>query len=892
MRSLRLLALMGILLAGAFVAPLGYVPNVEALAATDLTWAIKDTGRAASNVDTTMARDSGSALVMAREASTGTNNNHAFGRTTDGWSSTTYTNVDSANGVGLSRPLALANPSDGTWISLAYHSQEYCIRSYKSTDNGGTWGSAVAAFDLSGGCSSGADIAGNVLTGTTTPNGRIIGAVPGVTSSAYFFTSTDQGDTYSQSAFTARHCLQPYIAAASNTQFHIVCFAGSPTRSLYHYVSTDAGDTWAETLLGTNTDGMRVHVAAEDTSNTLATVVNIVTGTLSSYRSTDGGSSWSAVGTLTANLRFGELLPLGNGIYVQGGPDIDTSGQIKYVLTDDHGSTWTKGTIQSTAPTTSDFQVGMAYECSSKTLYSAFMGASNKIQVASTTSASFGDCPVEAPSGPCPTEAAACSEDAFRVYPSSIRTDWTGDSVYSLESWVGGKDPDVPLLTRWKTSLGVRSQAETCYTGQQADQQVLNVLPSTVVATACGDTSATIWWYPADLRDTAENGTVGTREIWNVECGDDPTTARVPCHVKLTGPSELRLFEALAAQLTAYSDRQWDFWYDDSFTAGTWATSAFPSYPYDIAIDRHSRIAYVVTYDGGLRGYRAETGSLALRDDSISGQQVEAYKHKVYVGTPSGITGYTFSDNTLTPFTNTTTHTLEPAAYSFNFGAGMRLSRDGAYVVWWDDTNVALLNATNLTHVLWSSTTPDTITAADLDIGNNYLYVGTKGLVLARFDLFDYTTAWGADGGEGMLNPVPGAAGSPIQCTFTSTTSDFGAAQTCVPDTHSDDVTFSVRNPVSQPSGRSIFGVPFDDGAQAMGVGIGGFAWFLGLVLVVMIAVAAYAYTQSNLMGSLGAILGLGMAVAFGLIPPWFIILFVFAGALWMALRRSRGAVG
>lgn len=221
-------------------------------------------------------------------------------------------------------------------------------------------------------------------------------------------------------------------------------------------------------------------------------------------------------------------------------------------------------------------------------------------------------------------------------------------------------------------------------------------------------------------------------------------------------------------------------------------------------------------------------------------------------------------------------------------------SRDGAYLVAWNGNNVWVIDtATNA--ITYDLTTGGNVNRCSIDTANNYVYCSTDAgnNPIEKFAVFDGTTSLAGDGGAGTPNPLPDTA--PLTTGSGTTSGGGGGVGTggSTVGTSGGQVT----------AGQGGFIIVEEEGFVAKqakmlsdnwGVSIDGAKWLLGLVIIIFVAAlvaSKFSGAAAAIMAVIGTLGGLGLAVALGVIPVWFLITIVLVIVIMVsrALTPAKG---
>lgn len=415
-----------------------------------------------------------------------------------------------------------------------------------------------------------------------------------------------------------------------------------------------------------------------------------------------------------------------------------------------------------------------------------------------------------------------------------VRTDYEmgNHSVYVRE----GSQNIVWRLNQTLTELGTTTQCRTS-DGLLTSSGVDHGLTVTV------DGNPAWWCFDTGGRPTISysNPTLSPRTYTTIQPG---TTGGA------VGPLESFTGNVLSG-MTA-GNPNWYGGADAANGALTWlVTPANDLTLRDLDLEKWGSNRTFVLYSDKLEG-RTVDGTKFLEVAQSFGTGVAAHNSTLYFSSPSTLTRYAVSGGTVT---------LEDTASTTASVAGVRVTKDGRYVVTWSATDARVFNATNLDLLVTVGPLSD-VRAADIDALNNYLYVVTK-TGLFRFQIWDETVGFGGNDPDGA-NPPP--AGDPFD-PF---------------DTVGDDPGIPAPPPA-----------PFIDPAPLVDSGFfpteGAARAFLGLLLVAMVVAAFWVLTESKAVTIFGAGLGFTVATLFEFFPLWAAAL-IFALMATLVVLRLRGS--
>ena len=209
---------------------------------------------------------------------------------------------------------------------------------------------------------------------------------------------------------------------------------------------------------------------------------------------------------------------------------------------------------------------------------------------------------------------------------------------------------------------------------------------------------------------------------------------------------------------------------------------------------------------------------------------------------------------------------LETASKDVDAGrGGLRVSKDGAYLVTWGADNVVRLLASSDLSVLATTPALTGLRAADIDFLNNYLYT-VKTTAVQRFPVFDFTSSVAGAGGAGSENPPPAA--NPFTDVQAVDTSD-GA-----------------------PPGPVVVAPIFDLAPMNEHFGESGSRMFMAVLTIAGVFGGFYFLTNNaKIAGFVGAPLGFFLSVGFGFVPQW-VVLFIFVVGAAVFILGRRAAAG
>lgn len=269
-------------------------------------------------------------------------------------------------------------------------------------------------------------------------------------------------------------------------------------------------------------------------------------------------------------------------------------------------------------------------------------------------------------------------------------------------------------------------------------------------------------------------------------------------------------------------------------------------------------LTWGVSNELGVRAFDSQ-GLRVATASSVLGLSIGVHNGTVYVGNATSIGKYDRSVDVLTLNTSVSEGTRV---------GGLRLSKDGQFVLAWQGSEFRVHNATDLGQIV-SIDVGDAIRACDMDVRNNRVYCVTQD-TLTGWEVFDSTSSLAGEGTAGSENPaLDGPLSEGGQFGSVSTTT----APTVTPE---DPGLFDVEGLVPH------FG---SEGAARA---------FLGLFIVLAFA-AGFALLGSEVgkggttMPILGALGGFLAAVQFGLFPAWVVMLLVI---VLVAAIIARGTIG
>lgn len=290
---------------------------------------------------------------------------------------------------------------------------------------------------------------------------------------------------------------------------------------------------------------------------------------------------------------------------------------------------------------------------------------------------------------------------------------------------------------------------------------------------------------------------------------------------------------------------------------------------------------YRLSSTAGLRAYN-EDGQEWLAS-SATGNGLAAYNGQVWVTNTAGTMVSRYIDLG-SSFSLAETEAMTTTIDAFN--EQLRVSKDGAYLIAHCAANDVCIYESSSPYDLVHTETVGTVGTMfyDMDISNSLLYV-TRLDVAYAFDVSSVTSAFG-DPDNCLVEPLPEAC-EQVETTTTTTTTALG------PGGVGGEEGGFVGEPGSGIPGLDVAGV-----AAEIGISTAALAWILGLLWIIAITVGLGSITLLESGGGsfsvplamLGAILGLGSAVALSLVPVWFIIITGLMAAAILVLKLRSGA--
>lgn len=253
-----------------------------------------------------------------------------------------------------------------------------------------------------------------------------------------------------------------------------------------------------------------------------------------------------------------------------------------------------------------------------------------------------------------------------------------------------------------------------------------------------------------------------------------------------------------------------------------------------------------------------EDGSEITNDTDPTGQEVDVYDNQVWVNNGSRITRFSRSGSSLVEEANNTANplTFHGVTKDGQFAVGTRASGG-------EERKIGVWDASTLELIVESENITDTeLNGLDVDFSNNYGYT-TSSTTLFKVDLFNFTSS--QEGGAGIIGQENPEAGTEETVTDDGTT---------------NETTGSAVTDLSAPS-------------EALGISESDFAVLMSAIAVftfgggAMIASTAFTNRPNPVLGATGALAGAALAVAYGWMPGWLLLLtvLVLTGAIVLTVR-------
>jgi hypothetical protein len=212
------------------------------------------------------------------------------------------------SGSGSIRCLAMSN--DGQYQYILRNNSPYM---HYSNNYGVTWtGSSGIDVAISYASST---IYFNVLRGSVSFNGKYI-TIPH--SSAYVYTSSNYGVTYSQKTLTANpsatDLIPRYVCLSKTGQYQVCCATSTPSDKRYVFCSNDYGSTWSQKII--DTKGGTFNFCGIDMTADGKCQVAVPESSTSSYVSIDYGNTWTTYTGQFTSAAFKYVNVSENGQYI------------------------------------------------------------------------------------------------------------------------------------------------------------------------------------------------------------------------------------------------------------------------------------------------------------------------------------------------------------------------------------------------------------------------------------------------------------------------------------------------------------------------------------------------------------------------------------------------